>query len=185
MASEPRPMTADDLFRLPDDGCRHELIAGELRTMTPSGGEHGWIAVTLGASLLERVRAGRLGRVFGAETGFLLAVNPDTVRAPDAAFVRREHVEAEGKVTGYWPGAPDLAAEVISPNDLYTEVEDKVAMWLAYDTRMVLVINPRRRAVVVHRPGAPIRLLGEADVIDGEDVVPGWRLPVRDLFADD
>lgn len=182
MATTGKLMTADDLLRLPDDGQRHELIAGELRTMAPSGAEHGEIAATVVAPLRGYVRAHQLGRVFGAETGFLLATNPDTVRAPDAAFVGRERAGA-GRVTGYWPGAPDLAVEIVSPGDLYTEVEEKVATWLAHDTRMVIVLNPRRRTATVHRSPTEVRHLTETDVLDGEDVVPGWTVPVRDLFA--
>jgi Uma2 family endonuclease len=86
-------------------------------------------------------------------------------------------------VRGYWQGAPDLAVEVISPNDLYAEVDEKVAEWLEHGTRLVFVVNPRRRTVAVHRSGQPVRILSEADVLDGEAVVPGWSLPVRDLFA--
>ena len=183
MAIEDQVISAEELLRLPDDGQRHELIAGELRTMAPSGGQHGLVAINLSTPLAQYVRAHELGRVFAAETGFLLATKPDTVRAPDVAFVRQERVLAAGEVTGYWPGAPDLAVEVISPNDLYAEVDEKVATWLEHGARMVLVVNPRRRTVVVHRPNAPARLLTENDTLDGEDVVPGWALPVRELFA--
>jgi Uma2 family endonuclease len=182
MATGNKLTTADELLRLPDDGMRHELIAGELRTMAPAGSEHGWIAMNLGIPLGQYVRAHGLGRVYAAETGFLLTTEPDTVRAPDVAFVRQERVLAAGRVSGYWLGAPDLAAEVISPNDTYTEVEDKVAVWLEHGARLVLVVDPRRRTVAVHCPGRPRRLLTENDVVDGGDAVPGWTLPVRDLF---
>lgn len=183
MATTNKPMTADELLCLPDDGMRHELIAGELRTMAPSGGQHGRVAIRLSTPLAQYVDAQNLGVVFGAETGFRLAEQPDTVRAPDVAFVRRERVEAVGDPVGYWPGAPDLAAEIISPNDLYTEVDEKVAVWLEYGTSIVLAVNPRRHTVAVHRPGGQVRLLTEDDELDGEDVVPGWKLPVRALFA--
>ena len=183
MATSQRLMTAEELLRLPDDGQRHDLIAGELTTMPPSGFEHGRRAARIAVSLTQHVDAHGLGEVVAAETGFLLARDPDTVRAPDVAFVSRDRLEAVGNVTGYWPGAPDLAVEVISPNDLYTEVDEKVAAWLAHGARMVLVVNPRRRTVAVHRPGADVRHLTVDDVLDGEDVVPGWTMPVRDLFA--
>jgi len=183
MATTQRLMTAEELLRLPDDGQRHELIAGEMRAMAPSGFEHGRRTARFATSLGPYVLAHGLGEVLAAETGFLLSRDPDTVRAPDVAFVGRERADAVGEVTGYWPGAPDLAVEVISPSDLYTEVEDKVAEWLAHGTRMVLVVNPRRRTVAVHRPGAPVRQLTSDDTIDGEDVVPGWTLPVRELFG--
>jgi len=105
------------------------------------------------------------------------------VRAPDVAFVRRERVEAAGRVTGYWPGAPDLVVEVISPNDLYTEVDEKIAEWLEHGARLVFVVNPRRQTVAVHRPGQPTRTLAGEDLLAGEDVVPGWTLRVRELFS--
>jgi Uma2 family endonuclease len=178
-------MTADALLRLPDDGQRHELVAGELRTMAPSGGEHGWVVMRLAAPLALHVEAHRLGLVFGAETGFLLAQDPDTVRAPDVAFVRRERVLAAGDVKGFWPGAPDLVVEVISPGDLYTEVDEKVADWLAHGAQMVLVVNPRRRVVAVHRPGQTVHVLAEHEMLDGADIVPGWTMPVRRLFTTD
>ncbi len=175
-------MTAEELLRLPDDGQRHELIAGELRTMAPSGEEHGTTAATMTIDLGQHVRAHRLGRVLAAETGFLLTTDPDTVRAPDTAFISRERASA-APVRGYRPGAPDLAVEVVSPNDLYTEVAEKVATWLEHGTRMVIVLDPRRRAVAVHRSLTQVRHLTVDDTIDGEDVVPGWTMPVRALFA--
>ena len=151
--------------------------------MAPPGGEHGDIASIIDGSLGVHVRRHRLGRTL-VDTGFLLATNPDTVRAPDVSFISRERPEAARRIRGFIPGAPDLAVEVISPNDLYTEVAEKVAEYLAHGARMVLVVNPRRPEVAVHRPGQPVRLLTVDDVIDGEDVVPGWTLPVRELFEE-
>nr|MBA3793793.1 Uma2 family endonuclease [Rubrobacter sp.] len=144
-----KPVTAEELLRIPDDGLRRELVRGEVRTMAPAGNVHGRIAIDVSTSLDQYVRAHDLGVVFAAETGFKIAGNPDTVRAPDAAFVRRERVEAVGEVEGYWPEAPDLAVEVVSPNDLFAEVEEKVADWLAAGTRVILVVNPRARTAVV------------------------------------
>src|SRR5437588_276272 len=131
MATTTRAITAAELLRMPGDGLRYEPVEGELRQMPPAGSEHGDIAVLLTLSLGQHVRTHRLGKVYAAVTGFWMARDPDTVRAPDVAFVRRERVEAAGRVTGYWPGAPDLAAEVVSPGDSYTEVEEKVLAWLA------------------------------------------------------
>jgi Uma2 family endonuclease len=182
MATTGKLMTAEELLRLPDDGMRHELIQGELRTMAPAGDEHGWVTSNLHIPLGTYVKAHRLGRVYAAETGFRLERDPDTVRAPDVAFVRQERLEA-GALPGYRPGAPDFAVEVLSPSDRPGEVAEKVAAWLAHGTRMVLVVHPRSRTVRVHRPDAPVRVLAESDTIDGEDVVPGWQLPVREVFA--
>ncbi len=182
MATTDKLMTAEELLRLSDDGLRHELVAGELRTMAPTGEEHGLVSANVACPLGAYTRERQLGFVYVAEAGFALTRDPDTVRAPDVAFVRRERVLATGPLKGFRDGAPDLVVEVISPNDTYTEVSEKIAMWLEHGARMVLAVDPRRRVVAVHRPDQPVRVLTMDDVIDGDDVVPGWRLPVRDVF---
>ena len=175
-------MTADDLLHLPEDGYRYELVRGELRKMSPSGHEHGRIAMRLAVRLAQHVEEHDLGAVYAAETGFFLATDPDLVRAPDAAFVRRERVEQARRRHGFWQGAPDLAAEVISPSDTYGEVDEKVCDWLDAGTRLVVVVDPRTGTVTPYRSRTEIRMLTGDDVLDGGDVVPGWKLPVRDLF---
>jgi Uma2 family endonuclease len=183
MSTTTRPVTADELLRMPDDGHRYELIRGEIVRMSPAGQQHGHIAATLLLSLGQHVRSHRLGRTYAAETGFKLASNPDHVRAPDAAFIAQERIGKAGDIEGFWPGAPDLAIEVTSPNDTYAEVEDKVFDWLEAGCRMVVVVNPRKRAVTVYRSLSEVKVLGPDDVLDGEDVVRGWRLPVAEIFA--
>lgn len=183
MAISGQRMTAEELLALPDDGMRHELIAGELRTMAPSGHRHGRVTVKFTVALENYVEAHGLGEVWGAETGCILARNPDTVRAADVTFVRRERLGAGFDDRGYWPGAPDLVAEVLSPGDRRGAVADKVATWLRAGVRMVVVVDPQRRTVAVHHADQPVSVLGEADSLDGGDVVPGWTLPVRTLFA--
>lgn len=182
MAIEPKLMTADELLRLPDDGQRHELVRGELRTMPPAGFRHGNVAMRCSNPLSTYVWAHRLGSVVVGDVGFRLASDPDIIRAPDVAFVRQDRLDEQGEVGGFWPGAPDLAIEVISPNDRYVEVEEKVTEWLAAGTRLVFVVNPRQRTVAIHRPGQAVRILTEQDSLDGEEVIPGWTMPVRDLF---
>jgi Uma2 family endonuclease len=179
-----RITTAEELMDMPDDGYRYELVRGELRKMVPTGSEHAWISSDLDTGLNLYVKANNLGRVFTGEPGFFLAREPDHVRAPDVAFVRRERIEAIGRQSGYWPEAPDLAIEVISPNDRYTEVDEKVADWLAAGTRMVVVVNPRNKTVKVHRSPTDVVTLTIADILDGSDVVPGWQMPITDIFAD-
>ncbi|HLH26930.1 MAG TPA: Uma2 family endonuclease [Chloroflexota bacterium] len=181
MAIQDKLMTAEELSLLPDDGQRHELVRGRLLTMAPPGEEHSWLQVNLIAPLAHHVRAHRLGRVYG-ELGCKLEADPDTVRATDAAFIRQERLTGPPQ-PGYWLGAPDLVVEVIWPNDRYTEVDDKVATWLAHGARLVLVVNPRWRTILVHRPGEAPRLLTEHDTLDGADVVPGWQIAVREIFA--
>lgn len=177
------PVTAEELLRKPDDGFRYELVRGELRKMAPAGSEHGYVALKLGRLLGNHVESNKLGRVYAAETGFRISSNPDTVRAPDAAFVSRERVEKAGRVEGYWPGAPDLATEVVSPNDTHTEVTEKALAWLDAGSRMVLVVDPLQRTVTVYRSLDDIRVFTGDATIDGGDVVPGWRLPVKDVFG--
>lgn len=176
-------MTAEELFRMPDDGFRYELVKGELKRMAPAGGEHGAVTINLTSPLDVHVKANNLGVVLAAETGFKIERNPDTVRAPDIAFVRRERIPAEGIPKGYWPGPPDLAVEVISPNDTYEEVDEKVARWLAAGTAMVWVLNPRRRTITVHRSNGDITVLTESDELTGEDVVPGFCIRGAEIFG--
>ena len=182
MAITPKLMTADEFADLPDDGMRHELVRGELRTMAPPGFQHGKSGSRFGRSLDRHVEEKQLGEVITTETGYRLTTEPDTVRAPDVAFLSTDRLMAAGDVTGYFPGAPDLVVEVISPNDRYTDVDEKVAEWLEHGTLLLFVVDPRRQTVAVHRPGQPRRVLGVDDILDGEDVVPGWSMPVRELF---
>ena len=182
MATKSELMTAEELLEMPEDGFRYELVRGELIKMPPAGFYHGVTGNRLNLSLSNYVYENELGEVCTAETGFLLERSPDHVLAPDAAFVRQERVESAGEFEGFFPGPPDLAIEVISPSDRYTEVEEKVAEWLAAGTRMVVVVNPRNRRVRVHTSDATMTLT-EADTLDGGDVVPGWQMPVADIFA--
>lgn len=163
------------------DGFVYELVDGELRKMSPAGFEHGHIAMLIGASLSNHVRRNGLGRVTAAETGFRLRENPDTVRAPDVAFVRRARVV---DVRGYFPGAPDVAIEVISPSDTYSEVSEKVSDWLRSGVTMVVLVDPSTKSASVHRSLTETKHLALGDVIDGQDVVPGWRLEMRELFGE-
>jgi len=183
MTTETKLTTAGNLLRLPDDGLRRELIHGAVKTMPPAGQQHGRIAQRIAALLWQHVSAQQLGEVDAAETGFKLASNPDHVRAPDAAFVRRERVVAVGEVEGFWPGAPDLAVEVVSPSDSFADVEEKVFDWLDAGSRAVIVVNPKKRSVTVYRSVRDVRVLNEDEPLSVEDVVPGWSVPLHRLFT--
>ena len=176
-------LTADDLAKQPDDGTRYALVKGVLQKMPPAGFEHGICAAEIGSKLNVYVKTHKLGYVCGAETGFRIAQNPDTVRAPDAAFVCQTSIEQQGIVRGYWEGAPDLAVEVISPGDTYAEVAEKVEEWLTAGCRMVWVLNPRRETVEVYRSNEDFTVLRGTDTLDGGDVVEGFQCQVQDLFA--
>jgi Uma2 family endonuclease len=176
------PTTAADLLAMPDDGWRYELIEGVLHRMSPAGFEHGEIGSTFVRHLGNFVVPRDLGRVVTGETGFFLSRDPETVVAPDAAFVRADRLPPRAERRGYLDLVPDLVVEVVSPNDRPTEVEDKVARYLAAGARLVWVTYPRRRLVRVHAPGRAPQDLSEGDALDGEDVLPGFRLPVDDIF---
>lgn len=182
MATTLQLITADELLAMPDDGFRYELVKGELKKMTPAGHHHGRFAMNIALSLGQYVKNNQLGKVYAAETGFILSQNPDTVRAPDAAFVRVDKVKEVQSKTGYFPGAPDLAVEVLSPNDSYTEVEEKVMCWLDAGCRMVIVVNPQNRSVTTYRSRNEVKVLTESETLDSGDVVPGWQLPISQIF---
>jgi Uma2 family endonuclease len=177
-----RRWTAEDLLALPRGEWRYELVAGELKMMSPAGSRHGQIGMKLGILLGSHVLRHRLGIVFDADTGFRLKNEPDTVRAPDVAFVRAERVPAEGLPAGYFPGAPDLAVEIVSPSDSLMDVEDKVAEYLVTGSRLVWIVNPKHHRVTVHSLGARSRVIGVDDRLDGGDVIPGFACDVREIF---
>lgn len=185
MTVETKPVTAEELLRMEGDELRRELVRGEVREMAPAGGRHGFVAGEIHGELRNYVKANDLGWTFAAETGFKISSDPDTVRAPDAAFVRKERVEAAGAegLEGYFPGAPDLACEVVSPNDRHSEVLEKALDWLRAGCRMVLVVEPRGETVTVYRALDDVKILSRKDRLDGADVLPGWSLAVEDLFA--
>src|SRR5262249_7296776 len=146
-----KPMTAVELLAMPEDGYRYELVKGELIQMSPTGEQHGYVTMKLAGALHRHVKQQSLGKVYAAETGFKLESDPDTVRAPDIAFVRNEIIEKTGRLEGYRSGAPDLVVEVLSPSDRAIKVEAKVAQWLETGAQMVWVVSPELHTVTVYR----------------------------------
>ena len=176
-------MTADALFQLTGDHRRYALVRGELLRMTPAGFVHGAVVANLTAPLAQHVKAHRRGIVCGAETGFVLARDPDTVLAPDVAFVRRDRIPASGAPATFWNGAPDLAVEAVSPGDTRPQVASKVDAWLAAGARVVWVADPQDASVTIHERDRPPHRLTAADTVDGAPLLPDFRLPVADVFA--
>lgn len=172
--------TVEDLARLDDGAARYDLIRGELIKMNPAGFRHGNIALRIGRYLDEFVEKNRLGMAAGAETGFKLG--PDTVLAPDAAFVRTDRLPPESDWDGFIPVAPDLVVEIVSPSDRARYVMDKVMEYLDAGVRLVWIVEPRRRTVAVYRADHAGRVLTKSDTLDGEDVLPGFSLAVSELF---
>lgn len=175
-------LTAEHLLAMPADGWRYELVEGELRRMAPAGHEHGRVALNLAWRLGQYAKTHRLGTVYAAETGFLIGRDPDTVRAPDIAFIASARADAARAVRGYFPGAPDLAVEVVSPSDTFSDVQEKVFEWLAAGSIAVVVVDPRRRRVTVSRSKQDIIVQGANDMLDLSFVIAGFSVPVADLF---
>lgn len=178
-----RLMTADELLVMPKDGFHYELVKGELKRMPPTGREHGGVTMNLAAPLHLYVKLNKLGQVYAAETGFKLQSDPDTVRAPDIAFVRAERIHSTNREQGYGDGAPDLAVEVLSPGNTKREMTDKVEEYLAAGGRLVWAVNPKSKTVTVYRSFTDVATLTENDTLDGGDVVPGFQIPVAEIFA--
>ncbi len=173
--------TAEQLLHTPGLG-RCELVRGELIMMSPAGFDHGRVVVAATAPLIAYLKHNPIGVLVGAETGFHIEQDPDTVRAPDVAFVRADRVPA-GATKGFFRGAPDLAVEVLSPDDRAGEVLDKVQEWLDAGCRAVWVVDPRTRTVTVYRSRNQIVVLKESDSLTGDDVLPGFSVPIAEIFA--
>ena len=179
MSTTTHLMTADELIDLPDDGHRHELVKGVLLTMSPPAVDHGKVQATIIFLLKSFVQAKKLGTVYG-ESGFRLETDPDTVLAPDASFIGSDRVGAASK--GYHFGAPDLAVEVISPSERKSKVEQKTQQWLSLGTRAVWLIRPQSRTVEVILANGQRSVFTETDELVDDLVVPGFRVPVAEIF---
>lgn len=174
-------MTAEELERLNLPNKRTELVRGRLIVREPAGFRHGIVAANVGRRLHDFAEANHLGVVVAAETGFTLARNPDTVRAPDCGFVANARIP-QPIPKGYFPAGPDLAVEVLSPDDRPHEVLDKIADWLGSGTHIVWIIDPDKRVGRVYRADGSELLLQEGDAFDGENVLPDLSLPLRTLL---
>jgi Uma2 family endonuclease len=181
--TETKLMTADELLLMPDDGFRYELVRGELKRMSPTGDEHGRVTMELAYALYQHVKLNNLGRIYAAEAGFKLESDPDTVRAPGIAFVNMERIQAGGRIQGYRGGAPDLAVEVLSPGNTKREMTEKVKEYFAAGARLVWIVNPKLKTVTVFHSLTDIMTLTEKDTLDGGKVVPGFQIPVAEIFA--
>ena len=173
-------MTAEDLERVPSD-VYCELIDGVLIEMSPPGIRHARVAAKVTGALLEAERMG-LGLAF-AEAGFIVRRGPDTVRAPDAFFVRHDKILAAGPPRAFSDQPPDLLVEVVSPYDTRMEIQTKVREWVEFGVRMVWVVNPDDRTAQVIRSLQDRVALTEEDVLDGAEVLPGFSFPVSELFG--
>lgn len=177
--------TVNDLWELShrdtgDEDKQYELDEGVLIEMSPTGDGHGIVAAELLRLIANHVDANDLGDITAAETGFILSTDPDIVRAPDVGFVEKNRVKP---ITGkYYAIAPDMAVEVVSPGDRASQIRRKAAQYLKAGTRLIWFVYPDSKLVDIYRPGKPTATIEIDGELDGEDVLPGFRLSVKDVF---
>lgn len=174
--------SAEELFDYSDPPWRFELVDGELYRMAPTGFDHGHLESLFTAYLTIHVVSNRLGKVVCGDAGFVVERSPDTVLAPDVAYLSNESLKQAGSTKKMLEIAPDLVAEVVSPSDRPREVQAKVARWLAFGVRAVVVIEPERREVSVYRSIHDKHLYQADETIDFDFVVPGFFFNVAKLF---
>jgi Uma2 family endonuclease len=180
---EETTITAEQFYQKPNHGGRYELVQGEMVPMSPAGPTHGKIALRLGAYLWQFVQQHDLGEVYAAETGFTILENPDTVRAPDVAFVARERIPDTGEPEGFWRIAPDLVVEVLSPYDRASDVQNKITDYLTAGVRLLWLVDPRSQTVTIYESLDRAKILLGDDSLDGGDVLPGFSLALPQLFT--
>jgi Uma2 family endonuclease len=176
------PVTAEELLEAGGRYRYGELVRGVLRISEPPNAVHGWLATRIASRLIIFVEQHRLGVVM-VETGYILQRNPDTVRGPDVSFVSATRMPPTQIPERYIEGAPDLAVEILSPNDRWRDVEEKLADYFAAGTRLVWLVDPRQRRVVVRHPDRAPRIIDANGALDGEDVVPGFRCALGEIFG--
>ena len=180
--AEVERITPEELLRMPD-GDRYELVNG-IPTEKTMGAESDEIAANLSAALVFFVRQHKLGHVYGAQTGYrCFPDHPNLVRMPDVSFVAAGRLPGDKTPKGWIRIPPDLAVEVISPNDLYEEIETKVNEYFAANVRLIWVVSPGSRTVLIRRPDGTAAVLNESGTLSGETVVPGFSVPVSELFV--
>ena len=176
-----RLMTAEDLEQMPDDGYRYELVRGELIRMSPVSFEPVEVVGNVIGELLAHVKPRGLG-VVGPELGVIMERDPDTVRAPDVVFVRADRAPRGTEARHFVEMAPDLAVEVKSPSESLADLITKADEYLARGTRLVWIFDPIRRRVYIRRPDGSQSTLDEDDDLVGEDVLPEFRVALREIF---
>lgn len=179
---EQKVWTDKEFMALSRDGHRYEIVNGKLIDMGNSGAKHGYIAIVLSSALFAVVMAQKLGALFDSSTAFKM--KNGNKRSPDISFFAKERLQSLNDLpTGFLDGSPDLAIEILSPTNTIEEIDSKLAEYFDNGSRLVWVINPNQHYILVYRCAEePDRLLKSSDYLDGEDVIPGFQLPVADLF---
>ena len=183
MTTAKKLLTADDLMAMPDDGMRRELIRGELIEMPPAGDDHGFVGSEASWRMGAFIHQHGLGHGRMAETGFWIEVAPDTVLAPDYAYISYARMSSRPQPRGYARVIPDLVMEVFSPNDRQPQVDRKIRLWLDAGVRLVMVIYPASQEVHTHHDDGTVRRFGPGDTLSCEPVLPGFACAVDEIFA--
>ena len=183
MVTTSRRMTVEELERDGPPEGRWELVDGELVEMAAAGGRHGRVDVNLVIFVGSFVKTNRLGYVYDSSTGFVISEDPPTVRVPDVAFVRTERLPAGFDDGRFLRVIPDLVVEVISPYDRTVEILAKVLVWLKAGAALVWVANPVAETITVYSNDAQSLVLRSEDILDGGAILPGFSIPVREIFA--
>ena len=181
MAGTKTPITAEQFSQMSFPDARTELVDGEVIRVVPPGFDHADISASLIYELRHFVKEHGLGSVV-SKLGFILKRNPDLVRAPDVAFIGNEGLKAHGRTRKFWPGPPDLAVEVLSPEDRASEVLRKVGDYLEAGARLVWVVDPENQRLSTYRSLHEVRSYGISEEISGQDVLPGFSLKVSEIF---
>ena len=164
-------------------GKRAELWRGEVREYMPARRRHGRVASNINAAINHHSKQHRLGEVHTAETGFVVRTPAgESVLAPDTAFIRKERLSPDLPDEGFCPIAPDLVVEVLSPSESLAAAHEKAREWLAGGATLVWLIDPKRRVVEVWRREGLVQTLRDDDTLSGEEVLPGFAFPVRELW---
>ena len=174
-------VTADEFLMMTDDGRRYELIRGELVELPQPGVLHGFISARVASALHDFIMEHNLGIVI-APAGFVIEVGPDTVRGPDVAFISFDRLPDGDLPIGFLRTAPNIAVEVLSPSDRPGAVNAKIRAWLDAGAELVWTLRPPTKTVRISRPNAEDVTLTERDILDAEPVLPGFTVPVADLF---
>lgn len=174
-------ITADELARRPElEPC--ELIEGRIVPRMPTGFLHGDVESELVAALRAWSKETGRGKVAGGEVGLYLRRNPDTVRAADVLYVSFERL-ARRESSGYLDVPPELVVEILSPDDRWSEVMEKLEGYLDFGVDRIWIVDPRLRQVFAYHALDRVATFGEGDVLEDGDLLPGFRLAVADLFG--
>jgi len=176
-------VTGEELLAMGDIGPS-ELIGGKIVMMSPTGFEHGDYELNIAEAIKAFVRQRRSGKVVTGEVGIYVRRNPDTVRAADVAFISKERLAQRNQKRGYLDVAPELVVEILSPDDAWSEVTQKLRDYFSVGVKLVWVADPASRTVYAYRSTTDVREFAEADTLPGDDVLPGFSVPVASLFEE-